>query len=292
MTQSTTLTLRPARFGMLSAIISDKGAFFGLIVLGLFVFAAIFAPLIAPFGPDEADPMLRLGAPGTAGHWLGLDHQGRDILSRLIWGSRLTLATGIIPVAVGALIALPIGLLAAWYERVGGWILRGMDVLFAFPMALLAIMVAAFLGSGVGNMMISLVIVLLPYNVRVVYQAAIEQKSLPYVEALRVVGTPVRTILFVELLPNVASAAIVYATTIVGSMVITAAGLSFLGLGVQPPGAEWGIMVAEGRSVIFIAPHVAAIPGLCISLLVIACSLLGDGVRDALDPRIRASFGA
>jgi peptide/nickel transport system permease protein len=167
-----------------------------------------------------------------------------------------------------------------------------MDVLFAFPMALLAIMVAAFLGPGVVNMMISLVIVLLPYNVRVVYEATLEQKGLPYVEALRAAGTPTPAILFVELLPNVASAAIVYSTTIVGSIVITAAGLSFLGLGVQPPGAEWGIMIAEGRTVVFSAPTVAAIPGLFLTVLVVACSLVGDGVRDALDPRVRAGLSS
>ena len=162
-----------------------------------------------------------------------------------------------------------------------------MDVLFAFPMALLAIMVAAYLGPGLVNMTLSLVIVLLPYNVRIVWQAALEQKDLGYVEALRATGTPVLTILFVEILPNVLPAAIVYASTVTGSIIITAAGLSFLGLGVQPPLAEWGIMVSEGRSVIFTAPHVAALPGLAITLLVVACNLLGDGLRDALDPRTR-----
>ncbi|WP_181702086.1 ABC transporter permease [Chthonobacter albigriseus] len=276
----------------LRVLLSDRACATGLFLLAVICFAAIFAPWLAPFGPDEATPMFRLMPPGTEGHLLGLDHQGRDILSRLIWGARLTLAAGIIPVAVGAAISIPIGMIAAWYDSLGAAILRVMDVLFAFPMALLAIMVAAFLGPGVENMMISLVIVLLPYNVRVVYQATVEQKSMPYVEALRAAGTSTPAILFAELLPNVASAAIVYSTTIVGSIVITAAGLSFLGLGVQPPGAEWGIMVAEGRTVVFVAPHVSAIPGLFLTLLVVACSLVGDGIRDALDPRVRASMGS
>ena len=191
---------------------------------------------------------------------------------------------------IGALVALPLGLLAAWYERLGVLILRTMDVLFAFPMALLAILVTSSLGAGIINLLISLVIVLLPYYVRIVHQAAASQKALPYIEALRVSGTPVRTILFVELLPNVAPAAIVYGATVLGSIVVTAAGLSFLGLGVQPPLAEWGVMISEGRNVIFIAPHVAKLPGAALTLFVIACNLLGDGIRDALDPRARATL--
>lgn len=285
-------TRRLVRSPTLRVLLADRACATGLSLLAAIVLAAVFAPWIAPYGPDEAFPMYRLGPPGTQGHWLGLDHQGRDVLSRLIWGARLTLAAGIVPVAAGAALAIPIGMVAAWYDRLGGAILRVMDVLFAFPMALLAIMVAAFLGPGVGNMLISLVIVLLPYNVRVVYEATLEQKSLPYVEALRAAGTSTPAILFTELLPNVASVAVVYSTTIVGSIVITAAGLSFLGLGVQPPGAEWGIMIAEGRTVVFAAPSVAAIPGLFLTLLVVACSLVGDGVRDALDPRVRAGLSS
>jgi ABC-type dipeptide/oligopeptide/nickel transport system permease subunit len=286
------VALRPPRstagLRLARALMADRACATGIVILGVILFAAVFAPWIAPYGPNEAEPQFRLFPIGTPGHPLGLDAQGRDVLSRIIWGARLTLLAGIVPVAIGSALAIPIGLVAAWYDVLGAAILRVMDVLFAFPMALLAIMVAAFLGPGVGNMMISLVIVLLPYNVRVVYQAALEQKHLPYVEALHAAGTPTRAILFAELLPNVASAAIVYATTIVGSIVITAAGLSFLGLGVQPPGAEWGIMIAEGRSVVFAAPQVAAIPGLFLTLLVIACSLIGDGLRDALDPRVAA----
>jgi ABC-type dipeptide/oligopeptide/nickel transport system permease subunit len=170
-------------------------------------------------------------------------------------------------------------------------IMRAMDALFAFPMVLLAIMIAAFMGPGVVNMILALIITLIPYNTRVVYQAAREQIGQGYVEALRATATPTPVILFVEMLPNVASPAIVYSSTIVGSTVIAAAGLSFLGLGVQPPTAEWGIMVSEGRSVIFTAPHAAALPGVAITLLVIAFNLVGDGLRDALDPRVRATLG-
>lgn len=282
---------RSAAAGLASAFLRDRVASAGLAVLALTGGVALLAPVLAPYGPEEAIPALRLGPLGTPGHPLGLDHQGRDVLSRILHGARLTLVTGLVPVIVGALVAIPLGLVAAWYERVGAVILRTMDVLFAFPMALLAILVTSSLGPGMSNLILSLVIVLLPYNVRVVHQAAAAQKALPYVEALRACGTPVREILFVELLPNVAPAAIVYGATVLGSIVVTAAGLSFLGLGVQPPHAEWGVMIAEGRNVVFIAPHVAALPGAALTLLVIACNLLGDGVRDALDPRTRATLG-
>ncbi|HTM77195.1 MAG TPA: ABC transporter permease [Devosia sp.] len=257
----------------------------GIIIL--LVLAAIFAPYIAPFPPNEADPALRLQPPGTPGHILGLDHQGRDILSRLIYGSRLTLISGVIPVILGAAISIPLGLLGAWYPRLGEGIMRFMDVLFAFPMALLAIMLAALMGPGLINMMIALVITLVPYNTRVVYAAAKQERELAYVEAARAMATSDLKILFVEMLPNVVAASVVYSCTIVGAVVITAAGLSFLGLGVQPPLAEWGIMTSEGRSYVFVAPHIAAIPGLAITVLVMAFNLLGDSLRDSLDPKTR-----
>ncbi|MEM8552048.1 MAG: ABC transporter permease [Pseudomonadota bacterium] len=276
--------------GIFRSLLSDKSAVLGLGLLALIVGSAALAPPIAPYGPNEANPALRLMGPGTEGHLLGLDHQGRDVLSRMLYGGGLTILTGLAPVVVAALIAVPLGLVAAWVRPAGAVILRLMDVLFAFPMALLAILVAAFLGPGTLNLLTALVLVLLPYAVRVVHQAAAHEVVLPYVEALRVSGTPVWKILFVEILPNVAPPTIVYSCTVLGSIVITAAGLSFLGLGVQPPIAEWGVMVSEGRSVLFVAPHVSVVPGLGLTLLVIACNLVGDSVRDALDPRTRATL--
>lgn len=268
----------------------DRMAAFGVILFGAICAVALLAPWLAPYAQDHAEPSYRLGPIGTKDFPLGLDHQGRDMLSRLIWGSQLTLLTGLTPVIAGAVISVPLGLIAAWYRRLGAVIMRLMDVLFAFPMALLAILIAASLGPGMLNLLLSLVIVLLPYNVRVVHQAACSQVNLPYVEALRASGTPALKILFVELLPNVLPGAIVYGATVLGSIVITAAGLSFLGLGVQPPMAEWGVMISEGRSLIFTAPHVAVLPGVALTLLVIACNLVGDGVRDALDPKTRAKL--
>jgi len=256
------------------------------IVLAL-ILTAILAPVLAPYPPNEAFSELRLRGPGTEGHLLGLDHQGRDILSRLIYGSRLTLVSGILPVILGALISIPLGLVGAWYPRVGELVMRVMDVFFAFPMALLAIMLAALMGPGLANMMIALVVTLIPYNTRVVYAAACQERELAYIEAARAMATSDMKILFVEMLPNVVAASVVYSCTIIGAVVITAAGLSFLGLGVQPPVAEWGIMTSEGRSYIFVAPHIAAIPGIAITVLVMAFNLLGDSLRDSLDPKTR-----
>lgn len=283
--------LSPQRRGNLyfvwRGVLGDPVARIAAGIIIVLVLLAIFAPLLAPFPPNEANPALRLKPPGTPGHLLGLDQQGRDILSRLIYGARLTLISGVIPVFLGAAISIPLGLIGAWYPRLGEVIMRLMDVLFAFPMALLAIMLAALMGPGLINMMIALVVTLVPYNTRVVYAAARQERDLAYVEASRAMATPDLKILFVEMLPNVVAASVVYSCTIVGAVVITAAGLSFLGLGVQPPIAEWGIMTSEGRSFVFVAPHIAAIPGLAITILVMAFNLLGDSLRDSLDPKTR-----
>jgi peptide/nickel transport system permease protein len=268
-------------------VLGDPVARIAAFIIMLLILCAIFAPLVAPYPPNQAFSEFRLKGPGTAGHILGLDHQGRHILSRLIYGSRLTLISGIVPVLLGAMISIPLGLIGAWYPRIGQLVMRTMDVFFAFPMALLAIMLAALMGPGLPNMMIALVVTLIPYNTRVVYAAASQERELAYIEAARAMATSDMKILFVEMLPNVVAASVVYSCTIIGAVVITAAGLSFLGLGVQPPVAEWGIMTSEGRSFVFVAPHIAAIPGIAITVLVMAFNLLGDSLRDSLDPKTR-----
>lgn len=268
-------------------VLSDRFAMLGAIMLCGFVICAVFAPWISPYGANEADPFLRLRGPGTAGHILGLDNQGRDMLTRLVFGTRMSLITGFGPVLVGALISIPLGTIAAFYGNVGQLIMRVMDVFFAFPMVLLAILIAAFLGPGLINLIISLTVVLIPYNTRIVYVEALAQKSQGYVEAARAAATSEMKILFVEILPHIVSATVVYSMTIVGPIVIIAAGLSFLGLGVQQPAAEWGMMTASGRLVIHKAPHASILPGVAIFLLVTAVNLLGDSLRDSLDPRTR-----
>ena len=266
---------------------SDPTALLGAAMLGGFVLCALFAPWISPFGPNEADPFLRLRGLGTEGHLLGLDNQGRDMLTRLVFGTRMSLVTGFGPVLIGALIAIPLGTIAAFHGRTGQVIMRVMDVFFAFPMVLLAILIAAFLGPGLVNLMISLTVVLIPYNTRIVYVEALAQKSQGYVEAAYAAATSDMKILFVEILPHIVSASVVYSMTIVGPIVILAAGLSFLGLGVQQPAAEWGMMTASGRLVLHKAPHASILPGVAIFLFVTAVNLLGDSLRDSLDPRTR-----
>lgn len=282
---------RGALRSLAERLAEDRAALAGAVILAFFFVCGLLAPWLAPYGPTEADPALRLSGIGTEGHWLGLDGQGRDILSRLLYGTRISLLTGLLPVMVGMCIAVPLGLLSAYYRRVGQLIMRAMDVLFAFPMVLLAIMFAAFLGPGLVNLMIALVLVLVPYNTRVAYVEALAQKDAGYVEAARASGSSDASILFKEMLPHVVSASVVYSMTVVGTIIVTAAGLSFLGLGVQPPTAEWGIMTSEGRTVLHIAPHVATLPGVAIFLLVTGFNLIGDSVRDALDPRSRRRSG-
>ena len=268
-------------------ILSDRFALAGAIMMLFLVICAICAPWIAPYGSNEAYPVLRLKGPGTEGHLLGLDVHGRDILSRLIYGTRMSLLTGFAPVIIGAIISIPLGMIAAYYTRVGQVIMRVMDVFFAFPMVLLAILLAAFLGPSLFNLILALTIVLIPYNTRIVYVEALGQKQLGYVEAARAAATSDTKILFVEMLPHVVSASVVYSMTVVGVIVIIAAGLSFLGLGVQQPTAEWGLMTSEGRLVLHKAPHVSGLAGIAIVVLVTAANLVGDSLRDALDPRTR-----
>jgi peptide/nickel transport system permease protein len=249
---------------------------------------AVLAPLLSPHHPYEMDVTRRLSPPGTTGYILGADEAGRDILSRLLWGGRVSLVTAVVPVLAAALVSVVIGLLAGYY---GGWIeqllMRTLDVFFAFPRVILAIALAAALGAGMLSVMLALFAGLIPYISRVAYGAVLTTKNLQFVEAARSCGATGRQIIFHEILPNIVPPVIVYASTLTGLMVILAAGLSFLGLGVHPPQADWGIMLDGGRRVITIAPHVATIPGLVILLVSVACNLLGDGLRDALDPRLR-----
>ena len=283
---------RSSIFFIWRGILADRYAMWGALILALVMIAAIFVPWLAPFDPTVSFPRLRLEGLGTPDHILGLDHQGRDMLSRLIWGGRTTLFAGITPVLLSAICAIPLGLVAAWNDRLGSIIMRVMDVLFAFPMVLLAIMLAAFMGPGMLNLIIALTIVLLPYNTRVVYVAAQQERNSSYIEAAIAAATPTPKILFVEMLPNVVAASVVYSTTIVGNIIITAAGLSFLGLGVQAPTAEWGIITSDGRQYLFNAAHISLLPGIAIMTVVIAFNLLGDTLRDALDPKTRLALAS
>lgn len=252
------------------------------------ILLAILAPWISPYDPYEAKTALRLAPVGTPGHPLGLDEQGRDILTRLIWGGRISIPIAFIPVTISTFVSLIIGLIAGYFKgAIGEIIMRFLDIFYAFPTVMLAIAIAGILGPGMMNVMLSICIVLIPYITRVVYTSTLVVSEEEYVEAARASGANDIQIIFNEILPNILSPIIVYGTTTMGLQIVFAAGLSYLGLGVQPPIADWGIMTSNGREVLRIAPHVSAVPGLFLLLVSLSFNLLGDGLRDALDPKLR-----
>lgn len=271
----------------LRAFLHDKAATVAAVILLLVMLMAIFAPLLTSYDPIVGTISERLAPPLTDGHWLGLDGQGRDIWSRLVYGARNTLTVAMVPVLVVFPIALAIGLFAGSSRgRLGAVLMRGLDAVFAFPIVLLALALSAVLGRGLGNMMLAIGITLLPYMARVAYTATLGEANKEYMEAARAAGSSKPQLLYRELLPNVVSPLVVYATTTMGLMIVAAAGLSFLGVGIVPPTPDWGVMTADGTQVLLVGhPHVSTIPGLAIMVVALCFNLVGDGLRDALDPR-------
>jgi ABC-type dipeptide/oligopeptide/nickel transport system permease subunit len=250
--------------------------------------ASLLAPVLSPYDPTVGDNSLRLAPLGTPGHWFGLDGQGRDILSRLMWGGRVSLIIALLPVAVASAVSVLLGLVAGFFGgKIDMIIMRTLDVFFAFPAVLLAVAIAGVLGPGMLNVMLSLTIVLIPYISRVAYMATVTVKNELFVDQARVSGARPRQILFHHILPNTLSPVIVYGSTLVGIMIVLGAGLSFLGLGISPPQPDWGIMCADGRNFLSVAPHVSAVPGIILILVAMSFNIVGDGLRDALDPKLR-----
>ena len=247
-----------------------------------------FAPLLSPYDPTVGNNSLRLAPIGTPGHLLGLDGQGRDILSRLVWGGRVSLAIALMPVAVASVLSVALGLIAGFFGgKVDMLIMRTLDVFFAFPAVLLAVAIAGVLGPGMLNVMLSITVVLVPYISRVAYMATVTVKNELFVDQARVCGARPWQILLHYILPNTLSPVLVYGTTLVGIMIVLGAGLSFLGLGISPPTPDWGVMCSDGRNFLSVAPHVSAVPGAMLVLVAMSFNLLGDGLRDALDPKLR-----
>jgi len=272
----------------LRAFIRDRQALAGLVIVAIAGGAAAAAPLISPWDPLKSVEVDRLSPPGTPGYLLGTDEQGRDILSRLIWGGRISLLVGIVPTVAAGLVALFLGLVAGYREgMLDHLIMRVLDVFFAFPLVLLAIAIVGVIGPGVGNQMFALAVVLVPYSTRVVRSATLSVKHLEYIEAVRALGAGNGRVLWRHLVPNVLPPLLVYTSTLVGLMIVASSGLSFLGLGVQPPTPDWGVMVGSGRLVIYRAAHVATIPGVIIVVVALGFNFIGDGLREALDPRAR-----
>jgi len=266
----------------------DRVAVASAIFLLLLVTISILAPVLAPRDPIETNLSQRLAPPATPGYPLGADDLGRDILSRLIWGGRVSLLVGLGAVLVAMILGVLVGLIGGYF---GGWLdsltMRLIDILMAFPAILLAIAIVASLGPGLQNAMLAVSIVGIPYYARIVRGNVLSLREQEFVYAARMIGVPVFRILTQHVLPNCLGPLIVAATLDVGWMIMIAAGLSFLGLGAQPPMAEWGVMLSQGRHFIRSAPHISILPGVAIFLVVLALNLLGDGLRDALDPRLR-----
>jgi glutathione transport system permease protein len=258
-----------------------------LVFVLLLVALAIVAPWIVPYDAENFFDYDRLNQGPSWVHWMGVDPLGRDIFSRILMGTRLSLAAGFFSVAIGGIVGSALGLLAGYY---GGWweriVMRISDVLLAFPGILLALGVVAILGSSMVNVIVAVSVFSVPAFARLVRGNTLVLKQMTYVEAVRSIGASDWTIVMRHILPGSISAIVVYFTMRLGTSIITAASLSFLGLGAQPPTPEWGAMLNEARADMVNAPHVALFPSLAIFLTVLAFNLLGDGMRDALDPKI------
>jgi len=269
-------------------ILKSKSALAGFVIITLDLILAIFAPFIATHSYDEMDFMYVLAKPGEGGHIFGTDDYGRDIFSRLVYGARVSLIVGIIAVGIGALIGTVLGIISGYF---GGFldslIMRFMDALLSFPYVLLAIAMMAVLGPGLFNAMIAIGVVMVPSFARVVRSAVLNVKNEDFVIASKVLGASNLRVIFHHILPNIVPSLIIYSSLNFAGAVISEATLSFLGLGIQPPTPSWGSMLSEAKDFLQVAPHMAIFPGLAILLTCLGFNLLGDGLRDVLDPRLR-----
>jgi ABC-type dipeptide/oligopeptide/nickel transport system permease subunit len=278
--------LRIRKRRALRTLLRNRSAKVGMVIVSLAILTAIFAPLIAPYDPLKANLREMLQTPSLR-HLLGTDELGRDILSRIIYGSRISLTLGVVSVGIGLMGGLPLGAVGAYYGGLADLIImRFIDILLAFPAILLAIVVVSILGPGLYNAMIAVGISQLPFYARLIRSVVLSIKETEFVEAARALGAADSWILFRHIVPNAIGPIIVQATLNVASAILSAAALGFLGLGAQPPTPEWGTMLSKGRVYLRVAPHVTTFPGLAILLTVLGFNLLGDGLRDALDPRM------
>ncbi|MED1906052.1 nickel transporter permease [Cytobacillus firmus] len=269
------------------ALIRNKMSLVGGSIVFIYIILAVLAPLISPYDPYEIDLVNKLQPP-SADHIMGTDDKGRDIFSRILYGSQLSLAVGFVSVFIGALFGIVLGIISGYY---GGWvdtiIMRFIDVLLAFPGLLLALAIVSALGPSLINVMIAVGVFSIPTFARIVRGSTLSVKKMEYIDAIRVLGASDLKIIFVHILPNIMSPIIVQGTLRLATSILSVAGLSFLGMGAQPPTPEWGAMLSDGRDFLFTAPHIALFPGIAIALIVLGFNLFGDGLRDALDPRMK-----
>lgn len=271
----------------LRSVLGRPNLLIGSCIIFVILVTAVLAPLLAPYDPTAMFVGPRLRAP-NASHLFGTDMLGRDLLSRVMFGSRLSLYVGAVSVSIGlvcgTLIGLGAGYSAGWMQT---GLMRGIDVLYSFPDILIALALVAFLGPSLTNAMIAVGISVIPYYARVTYSVALVERNKPYFDAALVLGVKPLRLMFRHLLPNILPPLIVVATLGFSAAVLSAAGLSFLGLGAQPPSPEWGALLADGRNYIVLAPYLMIFPGISIALIVLAFNLVGDSIREYLDPRQR-----
>jgi peptide/nickel transport system permease protein len=277
----------PKRPGTLRRLLKEPVAAGAFVVVVLLVLAATFAPWLAPTDPFDNNLSVAMAVPGTEGLPLGADSQGRDMITRLLYGLRITMLMGLASIILGGGIGALIGFTASYYKRLDGLLMRLMDVLLSFPAILFGLAIAAIFGPGVPAVVLALSVATVPLTARIVRGAALVIMRLDYIEAARATGMGDARLILRHLAPNCLSPIFVFATLRFGQVILLGSALSFLGLGAQPPVAELGAMASEGRNFLFFAPHIAVIPCILIFIVVLAFNVLGDALRDALDPRLR-----
>lgn len=272
---------------VMKRLFKNKAAVVGGIIIALFILVAILGPRLVERDPNALNFVDKLQGPSKE-YWFGTDHFGRDIFSRIIHGARLTLLVGISSVAVGGLIGILIGIISGYYgKRLDTISMRLMDILLAFPGMLLALAIVSALGGGIQNVILAVALFSVPAFARIVRGSTLQVKKLEYIDAVRALGASDMRIIFRHILPNILSPIIVQATMRIATAILTASGLAFLSLGAPPPTPEWGAMLNDGRTYMNNAGHMVLIPGIAIVIVVLAFNIFGDGLRDALDPKMK-----
>ncbi|QFG00810.1 ABC transporter permease [Psychrobacillus glaciei] len=267
-------------------LLKNKLSVIGIIIILGLIFMALFAPFLATYDPvkqslvDSELPMF------SNGHWLGTDNYGRDVWSRIVYGSRISLIVGFTAVSLGLFGGIILGLLGGYYKKLDGIIMRIVDLLFSFPGILLAMLIIAILGTSLVNVVIAISVWSIPSCARIVRGSVLSIKQKEYIMALRSLGASDLRIMVRHILPNAFAPIIVFATMRMGTAILSTASLSYLGLGAQPPSPEWGAMISQGQNYMWTSPHLTIVPGIAIMLTVFAFNVVGDGLRDALDPNM------
>jgi len=270
-------------------LMKNRGALLGSLGVLIFVLTAVLAPWIAPHDPNELNLLARLRSPSST-YWLGTDQFGRDIFSRIVWGSRTSLIVAASALGISAVAGTLIGAVAGFSSsRLEGWILRFVDILLSFPDILLAIAITTIMRPGLWSTILAIGTYNLPQVIRVAHGSVLAVRERQYIEGAQAIGLKKHQILFKYILPNSLSPIVVLVTVRLAASIMTAAGLSFLGVGVQPPTPEWGAMISEARTYLVTAPNLSIFPGIAILLTVISLNLLGDGLNDVLNPRMKSA---